>query len=383
MKNTLRGRIASSSRLPLAGLLARGYVESATARGRTEYRAPAGWQPLKPGDETAIPPAEVIVILPTTLSRLDDDQFAHSIEQLLARLRETQRAHQLSAGLVVLTQVGSSEEFEIARRRRYLVGDAPDVSATFIVSQGSGKLPALNLVLDLLPSATRYVGWVDDDVDIEPMGVTHLTARLAELDAPAAVGARKVPHVSGHATSEAMSKAKGLMPSAMNYPHGCAMMVTRDVVASGIPTRYASDDGWVCFQLLRPDRPDPFESLKIEDSAAVHYTVAGDFWSTVRRLRRQRIGQLLLMADAPADIAWCYVRHCFLVGTALLPRFRTEPPRTAVRRSTYSWVHLGSTTALAIELMVRGLIGKPLRKVEWGSPLAVGRTGHTEGMAGA
>jgi hypothetical protein len=274
---------------------------------------------------------------------------------------------------VAVSQCAHEAELPSARERAEAVvaASGTSVPVLVLVSMARGKIAALNLAIGTLTAATRYVGWVDDDVRLEPHCLARMLHRLRDLAAPAAVGATKKPHTSPHRTSAALARAKAAMPSAMNYPHGCALMVSVEVVADGIPGRYANDDGWICVQLLEPGSPDPFARLVLVPDASVHYTVAGNLQSSVRRLRRQRLGQVLLVADTDRATRHCYISRSFLQGVNLVPIRSGLPIGEALALGLYSWVHVLTSVLLIVELMVRAVVGRPLRHVTWGSPASL------------
>ncbi|WP_127842848.1 glycosyltransferase [Actinomyces wuliandei] len=352
-------------------MISRGVSDAPNHDRTARYRASGGWRPLA---ELAIG-GDVMMVLPTRPARLSPEALTDTARELSAQAVAAERAQGYQVALVVVIQYASSQERRLAESHGDALLALDDQHITTVVASRAGKIAALNTAFRLAAPTVRFVGWVDDDVELGQGTLTRLLQEIRRMPAPAAVGATKVPHRSPHRTSHALARAKGVMPSAMNYPHGCAMIVTADVIGRGIPERYASDDGWVCFQLLDPAADNALWRMRLVPVASVSYIVGGALSSTLRRLRRQRIGQLLLMAEAPAPVSRCYLHHCLLNGVSLLPITLREGriSTTTLERCLYSWVHVLSTLLLAGELALRGLLRLPLSGIGWGSPTTTDR----------
>lgn len=309
------------------------------------------------------------VVLPTTDQRCTPADLRSWVTDVVAQLRTTVQAlpGERPVVLVVLQHAPGAPDAAVAAVRDLPQDD--DVLVLAATTPVRGKVRALNAAVTLLAGRCTAVGWVDDDVRLDPGCLARLVAELRSSGGPVAVGARKSPGTTSHTTSRVLARAKRLMPSAMNYPHGCCMVVTADVLADGIPRRYVCDDGWVCFRLLDPVGPDPFARLRLVPDAVCHYTVGGAAGPTWHRLRRQRVSQLVLVADADEATARCYVRRALLHGVRLWPGEVPPGGRRSdeVVRAVVSWVHVVTTVSLAVELAVRGLVGRPVRHVRWGT----------------
>lgn len=356
----------------LRRVVSRGASNAPRHDGLSRYRAPGGWRSLA---EFAIG-SDVMLVLPTRPARLSAEALTDRVRGLSAQViaaENAEKAQGRQVALVVVIQYASNRERQLAESHGDALLALDDRHITTVVTSNAGKIAALNTAFRLAASTVRFVGWVDDDVELGQDTLVRLLREIQHMPAPAAVGAVKVPYRSPHRTSHALARAKAVMPSAMNYPHGCAMIVTADVVRRGIPERYASDDGWVCFQLLDPAADDALWRLHLAPETSVNYVVGGGLRSTLRRLRRQRIGQLLLMADAPPPVSHCYLHQCLLNGVSLLPINLQEVRIDAatLERCLYSWVHVLSTLLLAGELALRGLFRLPLSDIGWGSPRTI------------
>ncbi len=349
---------------------ARGYAVRQEPGPVTWLRPDGSAHPDDPAADARLAGRTVAVVLPTTVRRTTPERFARWVEDVVAQLREvTATGAGRDRGLVLVVLQHTADEADEAARRARVVGtDDADVAVVAALTRVHGKVHAIGAAARLLAGRCPVVGWTDDDVRLEPGCLAALAADLRAHPGPAAVGARKVPGTSGHTTSRVLARAKELMPAATNYPHGCCMLVTADVLGDGIPPRYTCDDGWVCVRLLEPDAPDPFARLRLVPAAVCHYTVGGAAGSTWRRLRRQRVSQVVHVADADAATARCFTHRALLHGVRLRPRLRGgDPPRDELLRALVSAVHVTTTLAVVAELAVRGVVHRPLRAVDWGT----------------
>lgn len=314
---------------------------------------------------------ELVVVLPSLFGRVTTSRRRNQVQRVVDDLRSEIAAKREDKKYAVVSIVQCQNQLQVDQ----LIADisnssgivaAEGVDVIELVVFGSGKVLALNRVVSMLGGVVTYFGWVDDDVELHPECISMMLNELRTMPTPAAVGARKMPHSSADRISQVLKRAKAVVPSAMNYPHGCAMMVTFDVIEKGIPTKYDSDDGWVCFQLLDPYQGDPLWRMKLVPGARVTYTVGGRFRPTVLRLRRQRIGQILLAADADPAKASAYFKNCFLEGMHFVPK-SSGPTRVRLEQVIYSWIHTVLSFAVLMELLARGIIGRPLTHINWGS----------------
>ncbi|MFD0385569.1 hypothetical protein ACFQ2B_34475 [Streptomyces stramineus] len=271
----------------------------------------------------------------------------------------------------------AEEEDESVRRLRALLPRArarlPRVPVCGLSLPGPGKPRTLNAaigVAELLGCAG--VGWVDDDVTLEAGCLARLARDFLAAGCRGAVGATKVPHTKEFATSRLLARAKAIAAPATDYPHGCCILVATDVVSGGMPGRYVSDDGYVCFRLLDPALPDPLARLRLVPDARCHYYVAGPAGETRRRIRRLLLNHLVDLADWPLPVARHYFRHILFAGLWPLTGFDgTGGRRRGVQKALIKWLYFAWFAGVGAELYLRGLTGRPLRAVEWAPYSAV------------
>jgi hypothetical protein len=367
------------------------HVRSTMARG---FRPPESWTvavrhvlpglPGLPADGTAdaadaaavlaADTAPVIAfVTPTYVSRAPLEQQRERLDALLVQLAEVIADHPdvpvvLFAGM---QWSSAAEEAESLGRLRQLVDRArarvPGLGVCGLSLPGPGKPRTLNAavaVAELLGCAG--VGWVDDDVTLETGCLSGLVRDFLKAGCRGAVGATKIPHVREFATSRLLSRAKAVAAPATNYPHGCCILAATDVVAGGMPGRYISDDGYVCFRLLDPSSPDPLAQLRLVTDALCHYYVAGPAGETRRRIRRLLLNPLVDMADWPLPVVRHYFRHVLFGGMWPLTGFdSSRGVRHGLTKALVKWLYFAWFSAVGGELYLRGAFRRPLRRIEW------------------
>ena len=106
--------------------------------------------------------------------------------------------------------------------------------------QADRKIDSINLVISYLRDARiKALGWVDDDVNLETNCLALLVQNYLEQNCSGAVGGRKIGHSRPNRSSRIVTFVKKNTRPAANYPHGCCILVSWDVIKSGIPARYA------------------------------------------------------------------------------------------------------------------------------------------------
>ncbi|MEV0301442.1 hypothetical protein [Streptomyces prasinus] len=364
----LRGTMARGFRPPeswavpvrylLPGLRADGTPRAEEAA--EALRTPAG----QPG---------IALVVPTYVSRVPLARQREWFDALLDQAAAVARDHpRVPLVLFVGMQWSSAEEEEESLRRlRVLLDDArtrlPGLRVCGLSLPGPGKPRTLNgaiAVAELLGCAG--VGWADDDVTLEEGCLSRLVRDFLAAGCRGAVGATKIAHAHEYATSRLLSRAKAIAAPATNYPHGCCILVATDVVAGGLPGRYVSDDGYVCFRLLDPVLPDPLTHLRLVPDARCHYYVAGPAGETRRRIRRLLLNHLVDVADWPLPVVRHYFGHVLFGGMWPLTGFdSSRGARHGLKKTLIKWLYFAWFAGIGSELYVRGLSGRPLRGIEW------------------
>ncbi|MFH8217829.1 hypothetical protein ACH4C2_01390 [Streptomyces sp. NPDC018057] len=321
------------------------------------------------------------LVAPTYVARGTLAEQEERLDALLDQLAKAGAAHpQAPFALFVGMQWScAEEEREALRRLRTLVGRArdrlPRLPVCGLSLPGPGKPRTLNAAIEVAEALGCVgVGWVDDDVTLAEGCLARLVRDFLAAGCRGAMGATKVPHTKEFTTSRLLARAKAIAAPAADYPHGCCILVATDVVSGGLPGRYVSDDGYVCFRLLDPDLPDPLARLRLVPDARCHYFVAGPAGETRRRIRRLLLNHLVDLADWPLPVARHYFRHVLFSGLWPLTGFDgSRGLRHGAQKAAIKWLYFAWFAGLGAELYLRGLAGRPLRRIEW-APYSAVRT---------
>ncbi|GIF10091.1 hypothetical protein [Actinoplanes teichomyceticus] len=362
--------------------ISRGYQPGTAWRRPVEYVHADGSVAARLATWPPQPPAGVpslAFVLPTHLRRYSASRHQAWLRELLAQLAEAAEA---VPGARITVLVGMQwmrreDRDEAVARLRLLAGVAGQQSAVHFVGlslPGPGKVSTLNAGIAVAEAqGLTAVGWLDDDIRLEPGCLANLVRDFAGHGCRGAVGATKVPHARPYATSRLLHRLKAITATATNYPHGCCLLVELPVVSGGIPDRYVCDDGYVCFRLLDPDAADPLHRLRLVPDARCHYEVAGPAGQSGRRIRRLLLNHVIYLADWSYPVARYYFRDILFPGMWPLTGFDASAGRShGVAKSAITWVYFGWFARTAAELYLRGLVRRPLREVRWAEYVAPG-----------
>ncbi|MFC5144776.1 hypothetical protein [Streptomyces aureoversilis] len=355
--------------------IARGYRPTSTWDTPVDYLAPGGFPSPRPGG------GGIGLVMPTQVTRATPEEQREMFRDLLKRVGTACRAHpDVRLVLMIGMQWQTPEQRHEARRRLgalvEMAADGPEVVGLLL--RGPLKVRTLNAAISVAERlGLDGIGWMDDDVRMEEECLARLVTAFREEGCRGAVGATKIPHSSGHLTSRILHRAKAVAAPATNYPHGCCILVATAVVAGGIPDRYVSDDGYVCFRLLDPGAPDPLHRLRLVPGARVHYQVAGPAGATRRRIRRLLLNHHIYLADWSYPTARYYFREILFLGMWPLARWdHSQGVRFACRKAAIKWLYFLWFGAIGAELYLRGLFGRPLREVAWSGYPTAGAPGR-------
>jgi hypothetical protein len=309
-------------------------------------------------------------VWPTVLRSDGGQQLRRLVDAALVQLADAARDSGVELVLVIgLQWLPGQAEHARAELQRVLAAVAPPAAVHLLglLLPAPRKSRTLNAVFSAIDTlGLGAVGWIDDDVELAPRCLSRLVQRFRQGGAGGAVGATKVAHRRPEWASRLLFRAKQSMQTAENYPHGCCILVDAAVVRRGIPERYVSDDGFVCFELLAPSRPDPLDKLQLVPEAECHYTVGAPRGRLLLRLRRLQLNHHVFLADYPPDVGRYYVRHMLFAGLwPIAPWDRSAPAGAALVRWQLKAVHFGLFCAIGAELALRGRAGRPLREIPW------------------
>jgi hypothetical protein len=304
-------------------------------------------------------------LTPTYVGRAPYEEQSAAIEHVLDQMADVHRALP-ALRLVYFLGMQWSNERELAEARARLrlasalASGYQGIEFVGLCLPGPGKLRTLNSAIALAGTMhLKGLMWIDDDIRMEPHCLARLTARFVEKQGRGAVGATKIPWTGTTATSK-------FTGSAMNFPHGCCMLVETAVLAGGIPDRYPSDDVYVCFRLLAPRAQNPLEHLELVSDARCSYTAGGRFVPTIAKVRRILLNQHVYLADWPRETARCYFQHVLFSGLWPLASWDgARGVRVGITKLLLQWLYFVFFLLAGAELMLRGLLRIPLRRIGW------------------
>lgn len=338
----------------VAGLVARGYQPPAKRRPSIDWVIPA------PVDE-----GRLVVFCPTVTVARNERSQAEAILQFAAHLWRGLERGALPPCLLLLGVHHTSDRRDVAITRVYALRErlasAPFPFAAFCTTE-AGKVTALNVAI-ALAVRSRAIGLLqlDDDIRLEEHAVEELYAAYRAAGRGIAVGAAKVAVPRSTSTSRVMQWSKRRTRTAVNYPHACCLLFDPRLLAPGVPARYVSDDGYICFKLLRPEFEDPLVLLRLVPDARCFYHVGGPAHQAVRRVRGILLSVHIFLADFPPQVSRYYFREILFPGFwPLGSRPSSQPLNWLVQSLYFAWF-----TAVGLELAVRGAVGIPLRDIGW------------------
>ncbi|MBL8211079.1 MAG: hypothetical protein JNK87_10225 [Bryobacterales bacterium] len=305
-------------------------------------------------------PVALLAFCPTYAGATNQASQAETILEIATQLAD---AALPSRALLIGMQCRPEERQQALQRldelRRMVTGAGVDCRG--FVMPCFGKVRSVNAAL---AAAARWHAegllQVDDDIRLEPGCLAALYRSWKAGGSRAAVGAAKAGHATRHRASQVLLWLKRVTRPASNYPHACCLLLSPGLLGQ-IPLRYVSDDGYICFQLLRPEFGDPFELLRIEPRALCHHTVGGPAGRSWLRIRRLLLNHHVLLSDAREPVSRFYIEHVLFPG--FWPVGSGEgfhPLRWMLQALYFCWF-----LSVGMELALRGWCGCPLDEIRW------------------
>jgi len=365
-----------------------GYRPAGTPAVRASVLADEGWRSLGAFamDEAAFK-GGLAVVLTTFVGRGEWRSQTQPVSMLAEQLRSFRAAWpDVPVFAVIAMQWQADQEPEAHARLRQcesLWTAAPSARLLCISVEAGRKLISLNCAISLAERAgTRAILWIDDDVQLSDGAIATLWKTFKQGNYRGAVGPTKIGRPRKTVSSKLVHRFKQRTTPATNYPHGCCLLVDLDVVRGGIPWEYASDDGYVCFELLRPESKNPLELLKISpDAVCFHETGAESWYDNFTRIRRMQLNHHIMIARYPDVVGRYYFRAILFRG--LWP-IADRADAGEGRRMVRWWLkllHFMLFLSVGIELILRGLIGRQLRQVPWGGSPRLVPSGREAGVS--
>jgi hypothetical protein len=316
-----------------------------------------------------LPKFDMVFLLPTVLDRCKSADHclaaARFLEQLIAA--RTLNPDLRIFGIVVL-QCAPGQELLAGQRLKKMLSnrDAADVSG--VISTQRSKVASINLVTaTFIPAGVRIVGWMDDDVVLSSECVGILIRQFREHGYQGAIGPRKFGRPKRFRASRCLHSAKELMKTpATRYPHGCCILVEAAHLSQGIPTRYVCDDGYICFELLRPNRQNPQALLIVSDRGRCDHFVGGTWPEIYFRIRRSLLNLAIFVADYDWEIGHYFLSNIQFAGLWPLGSLETQ---NGYGRAVKKWI-LKAILFLWFgeicgELLIRALFRVPFSSISW------------------
>jgi hypothetical protein len=164
------------------------------------------------------------------------------------------------------------------------------------------------------------------------------------------VGARKIPIAKNLKSSKSLHYVKGVMKTeSTSYPHGCCLLVEHEQIQNGIPERYICDDGYVCFKMLKPRDSNPMRYLKICNDALCYH-----------------LSLMIYCIDFTGGESSFYLKNMQFYGLWPLSKFdRSKGLLRGAQKFTFKLIVFIWFLLIYVELVFRGLLKKPLHKINW------------------
>jgi radical SAM superfamily enzyme YgiQ (UPF0313 family) len=311
-------------------------------------------------------------ICPTYVSRASCERQINVVQEMLQQLVHIRRSFsQLPLIFFVGMQWDPGQEILSQERLEVLARlaahyESEGIRFVGLMLRGPGKSRTLNAIIHIAHQLRfKALGWVDDDIQLEPCCLEQIVGRFLEKGSKGAVGATKIPESKKEAASRLLYHIKKITNPASNYPHGCCILVEVQVLSDGIPDRYYdSDDGYICFELLDPSLENPLEYLELVPTARCRYYVGGTAGQIIKRIRRVLLHHHVFLADYPPEVGKYYFSQILFYG--LWP-FAPWDKQKSLPMGCLKWflkfLYLVWFLRVGIELFFRGLFKIPLKEI--------------------
>ncbi len=332
-----------------------------------------GYQPMpqvNPAAEWAIPlpidlPNSALMAFCPTFAGAENAATQRAVLLELADQLQQNRSGLPPAILVVGMQYRPGERSLALERLAALAREIGPIGVAFAgFAMGEfGKVKSVNIALQVAQEhGADALLQVDDDIQLRPGCITALYRAYRDHGSGLAVGATKIGLSRQNRASRLLRWLKQQTKAATNYPHACCMLIDPRLFDNGIPLRYVSDDGYICFSLLRPAAADPFHLLRLVPEAECTHYVGGPAGQSARRIRRMLLNHHIYLADFPVETARFYFRAILFpgfwpLGTRLAG---FSPLRWVLQLFYFCWF-----LRTGLELAIRGLLNRPLHQIAW------------------
>jgi hypothetical protein len=316
-----------------------------------------------------LPKCDVVFLLPTVLERCKSDDHHVACIQFIKQLNAARELNSdlRICGLVVL-QCETGRESLARQRLVEMLGSSAALDITGVISNQRSKVASINMVVETFnASGARVIGWMDDDVVLSSECVGVLLRQFRELDYQGAIGPRKFGRPKRFSASRCLHAAKELMKTPdTQYPHGCCILVEASRLSQGIPTRYICDDGYICFELLRPTHESPQGLLKVSDRCRCDHFVGGTWAEIYFRVRRSLLNLAIFVADYEWATGCYFLRNIQFAGLWPLGQLETKYGYgPAIRKWVLKAILFLWFIEVCTELLIRALLRVPFSSISW------------------
>lgn len=329
---------------------------------------------------------KVAIFLPTMVRCVLSGDIGDYLTGLAAQIVTAAQERAVELHLIVAMQFGGDGaaageralETVLGTLEARLAGAGGKVGLAAIALEGPGKVVSINAMTELaLARGIEAVLLIDDDVGFNDGCFSRMLGAYLAAPRPIAIGARKIGRPFETRASAVLHTLKGFTQPAENYPHACCMIVSIEVISPEIPPIYSSDDGYICFRLLAPAEADPLRRLVMVDGAYCHHWVGGrDAGEISSRIRRMLLHHHLFLSHSEPAQARYYLRSMLFFGLWPWVAFDTSKGLGhGTIKCLLKHVYAIWFAKIGFELIVRGIVGRPLREISWGS---VGRGAGAE-----
>ncbi|WP_147127597.1 hypothetical protein [Shimia ponticola] len=308
---------------------------------------------------------DLLLVVPTIIQRCDASEHAAQLQDLL---------HQAAASeghVAIVWGLQGAEPAPLRQRIKEVTRQVKvprGVTLICVMMSKGRKADTLNASFRVFAQSTyRAAGWIDDDVLLSEDCIPRLYARMVERQFHGAVGPEKIAVKGDNTASRLLHRVKNITTPATNYPHGCCIIVERAIVQDGIPHRYTSDDGFVCFEVMERNLDNVPDSLEVFSGPWCKYVVGAPKGTNRARIKRLLIDHWVFMCDYPVPVAQYYWANMLFAG--FWPAGRMDLSN-GIRFAAAKWalklLYFGFICSVGVELFLRGVFNRPLGRVSWG-----------------
>lgn len=320
---------------------------------------------------------KVAIFLPTMVGCALSADMDEYLTGLAAQIVTAAQERAIELHLIVAMQYGREGaaageralETVLRTLEASLAAAGGKVGLAAMTLNGPGKVVSINAMTGLaLARGIEAVLLIDDDVAFSDGCFSRMLGAYLAASRPIAIGARKIGRPFDTRASAILHTLKSFTQPAENYPHACCMIVSIEVISPEIPPIYSSDDGYICFRLLAPAEADPLCRLVLIDDAYCHHWVGGrDAGEISSRIRRMLLHHHLFLSHSEPAQARYYLRTILFFG--LWPWVGFDSSKGlghGVVKCLLKHVYAIWFAKIGLELVVRGVVGWPLREISWG-----------------